>query len=303
MPVHKITLSLGPATAMVALDARSAPRTCEALCGLLPLTTTAHYAKIAGHEFYLHLPLFLEVEQRRWVSELAQGAVAFWPERQLLCVYYGRVQDEDATVTAVGCVVENLEGLAASAQAMRMKLGESIASVRLSASGSDGTAGPHRLPTGTHSDLARRLFAAYTAIRDASPSDVSAVAAGRGVMRPAGRLLAGEAEARKLHEIAWLIRAEILRDDRPPDVAAPLLRHFAQRLAGWYGLPEAGELVADVAAHLPALTGRAAIEVLEGLILYIGRLSLWIDAAIPWEAINALFHRGAAEPRAAGGET
>lgn len=303
MPFHTISLSLGPATATVALEPRSAPRTCEALGRLLPVTTTAHHAKIAGQEFYFHLPLFLEPEHNRRVVELAEGAVAFWPERQLLCVYYGRIQDEDATVTGIGRVVENLSGLAEAAEAMRLKPGETIPRVRLSAAGGDGAEPPHPLPVAAHSDLARRLFAAYAAIQDAPPPEVSAIAGSRGVMRPAGRLFAGEAEARKLHEIAWLIRREVLDGGRTPELAAPLLRHFAHRLGGWYGLPEAGALVADAAAHLPALSGRDATEVLEGLILYVGRLSLWLDAYIPWEKVNTVVQRGVAAPRPVGGST
>jgi hypothetical protein len=298
---HTIALSLGSATATVALEYDAAPQSCRALGRLLPVTTTAHYAKIAGHEFYVHLPLFLEPEQRRHVGELAEGAVAFWPERQLLCVYYGRIQDEDATVTRLGRVVGNLSGLAAAAEVMRAALGVTITQARLSVPGGDGTDPVRPISQPAESDLARELFAAYTAIRDAPPPEVQALLARRGVMRPAGQLLAGEAEARKLHEVAWLIRGELLERGTVPDLAAPLLRHFAHRLSGWYGLPDAGRLVAATASHLPSMAGRAAVEAVEGLILFVGRLSLWLDAFIPWDAINGLLHRMASAPRAVGG--
>jgi hypothetical protein len=120
-------------------------------------------------------------------------------------------------------------------------------------------------------------------------------------MRPAGRLIAGEAEARKLHEIAWLIRGELLGGGTMPAFATPLLRHFAQRLAGWYGLPGAGRLVSECAAQLPALAASAVLEAVEALILFIGRLSLWLDAYVPWEAINGLFPPPASTLHEAGG--
>lgn len=298
---HTISLSLGRTTATVALDLDAAPISCRALLQLLPVTTTAHHAKIAGHEFYLHLPLFLEPERRRRVDDLPEGAVAFWPERQLLCVYYGRIQEEDAAVIPIGRVIADLPALARAAEAMRPRLGRHLHLVHLAAPRGmrKRTAPPPAAPR--RSGCARVLMDAYAAIMDAPPPEVQALAASRGVLQPAGKLLGGEAEARKLHEVAWLLRREIIARGAVPPLAVSLLDHFAHRLAGWYGLPDAGRLVAECAAGLPALTAPAAVDAVEALILFIGRLSLWLDAYIPWEAINGRFPRHAAHPHLRGG--
>ena len=293
MTLSTVTVSLDGITALVALDPQSAPMTCAALDSLLPVTTTAHYAKIAGHEFYLHLPLFLEVEHLRRVSDLTPGTVAFWPERQLLCIYYGHIQDEDAAVTALGRVVENLSGLAKTAEAMRERLGRVIPTVRLSR-GSGGA--PHRaahraFPDGTRSGAAGAVFEAYASIRDVAPPEVEALIRRTGVMQPAGALICAEGDTRKLHEFTWLVREEIRTTGTVPEFTGRVLHHWAGRLRGWYGLAAAGALVSEVAAALPAAEAHDAQDLIEGLTLYAGRLSLWLDAYIPWERINRLLHQ------------
>ena len=285
-----LVLTLGDISAVARLDPASAPKTCAALGSELPFSATVHLAKIAGQEFYMHVPLFLEVEHRKQVAELTEGTIAFWPERQLLCVYYGSIQQEDATVTALGTVTENLSGLAEAAESLRSQLGRVIALVHLSRR--DVAVSP------PSSDVARQgrglgqaVYGAYHAIRQTVPADVRALMARRGAMQPAGPLICGEGETRKLHELAWLVRAEILATGRVPAFVGQALEQFAGRLAGWYGLPQAGALVHAVAAALPGMRDDQARELVEGLILYIGRLSLWLDACIPWDGINRLLHQ------------
>ncbi len=129
----EIEISLEGVVARARLDPESAPVTCAALERLLPLSTTAHYAKIAGDEFMLHLPVVLDVERARPVAVLPPGCVAYWPDRQLFCVYYGRLQEEDATVTVLGQVVDNLDALAAAGDRLRRPYGDAPPIARLRA--------------------------------------------------------------------------------------------------------------------------------------------------------------------------
>ena len=286
-----LVLTLNQTSAVARLDPGAAPKTCAALASMLPFTVTAHLAKIAGHEFYFHLPLFLEVEYRQRVAELAEGTVAFWPERQLLCVYYGPIQEEDASVTRLGMIVENLSGLARAAETMRPHIGRVIATVHVARR--NGTAAPApRTPASSaqRSGLAPVLYDAYASIRDTVPPDVAALMRRRGLMQPAGALICGEGETRKLHEFLWLVRTEILSAGTAPGFVSTVLEHYAGRLGGWYALPQAGALVRQVAAVLPEMRGDQARAIVEGLVLYIGRLSLWLDACIPWDGINAMLH-------------
>jgi hypothetical protein len=139
--------------------------------------------------------------------------------------------------------------------------------------------------------LTLALHDAYASIRHTVPPDVTALMRRRGLMQPAGPLICGESETRKLHEFLWLARTEILTAGTASGFVSTVLEHYAGRLGGWYALPQAGALVHQVAAVLPEMRGDQARDIVEGLILYIGRLSLWLDACIPWDEINAMLHR------------
>jgi len=288
----EMEIDLEGTRAIARLDAAAAPATCEALAGLLPFSTTVHYAKIAGDEFYLHVPLVLDVERGRRVPVLPRGAVAFWPERQLFCVYHGRIQDEDATVTFLGQIVGNLEGLAAAGDRLRegSPAGPRVAHLRPVGSEAAPRVAPHDLVQRS-TPLAGRVAAAYAAIAERAPGEVRALLAQRGVMRPAGPVLYAEAETRKLHETLWLIRQEARASGVVPSLASTILRHCAGRLRGWYQLGDAAALVDEVAGALPGLPCAQATEVVEALMLYVGRLNLWVDASIPWDGLNRLLAR------------
>jgi len=286
----EIEIDLDGTSAVARLDPESAPTTCAALGTILPLSTTAHYAKIAGDEFMLHLPLVLDVERARPVAALPRGCVAFWPERQLFCVYYGRIQEEDATVTVLGQVVENLDALASAGERLRRPSGGAPAIVRLRSVAPRGASGRVR-PTGPVDHgcpTAARIAAAYAAIADRLPEEVSALLGRRDVMRPVGPLLYAEAETRHLHETLWLIRQEARSAGAVPTFASRVLRHAAGRLRGWYQLHRAAAVLEPAADALPGLPASHAAETIDALMLYVGRLNLWLDLSIPWNEFNRL---------------
>jgi hypothetical protein len=286
-----VTLTLQGTVARASLDPRAAPMTCAALRALLPITTTAHYAKIAGQEIYAHLPLIVDPEHTKTVTGLHKGAVVFWPERQLFCVHYGRIQEEDAQVTFLGHVTENLDGLRAAGEELRRAQGLRCVPLRLAlgdrAPGSTArtrTAGtPH--PWGGD---AEGVVAAYLAMVRRAPPEVTALMRRRGVMRPAGALMYAEAESRKLHEVLWMLRGHLRRSHDIPEFARTLLDHCVLRLGGWCGLHEAAALIRETVDEIRRLPPERRAEALEALILYVGRLNMWLDALIPWDAVNTV---------------
>ena len=51
----------------------------------------------------------------------------------------------------------------------------------------------------------------------------------------------------------------------------------------WSGMPETGEFLQDVAKEIGPIETREELRMLfEELILYVGRLNYWLDAAMPW---------------------
>ena len=113
-----LEITIGTDRALARLDREMAPVTCDAIARLMPFEGTAHVAKLAGDEVMVHVPLVLDTERRTAVADLSPGAVAFWPERQVLCIYFGAIQDEDAEVTFLGHVVEGLAELVSAGETL-----------------------------------------------------------------------------------------------------------------------------------------------------------------------------------------
>lgn len=292
-PTH-LYLRVGDETARVAIDCAQAPATSRALLALVPFSTTVRFAKIAGDELMAHLPIIVDPESPGRVSDLAAGAVAFWPERQMLCVYFGLIQKEDADVTLLGSVVDNLSGLARAHAALRGRSGRRAVMTLELVSGD-----PRPSETSPANDpvavlrpgppgLEERITQAFRRMEHDAPPEVGRLLALRGVMRPAGALVYAEAESRKLHETLWLFRGELVREGRLSSLATVILRHFARRFIGWYGLEEAGRLCVQFADDLPLLAPAAALGALEALMIYAGRLNFWLDSYIPWEELNVV---------------
>ena len=117
-------LRVGDETIEVDVDPAGAPRTWAALAGLLPLRADLHYARIAGLEIMFIVPFLLPIEAATDVQDLQPGAALYWPERQLVCLYYGSPQEESATGTYLG-QVRNLETLRAIGERVRERQGAS----------------------------------------------------------------------------------------------------------------------------------------------------------------------------------
>ncbi len=102
---ERLCLQVGAQRIVVEIDPRLAPRTWEALRALLPMhSVDLHYARIAGLEIMFIVPLLLPLENATDVQDLGPGAVAYFPDRQLICLYYGPLQDEAAMATVLGRV-------------------------------------------------------------------------------------------------------------------------------------------------------------------------------------------------------
>jgi hypothetical protein len=296
----RLSLTVGTTRALITLDSQAAAVTCAALAGILPVSTTAHYAKVAGQEIYAHLPLIVEPEGTRAVESLDRGTVAFWPERQLFCVYYGRIQEEDASVTLLGRVTENLRALQEAGESLRQSQGRRFVPLRLewaeSVAMSNRQVSISRPAPAHATGRGSRIRAASSAMADAVPRDVEALLARHGVMRPAGVLFYAEAETRKLHEVLWMVRRHLRDAGAVPVFVPSLLLHFANRLGGWCGLTEAATLVEGVAAGLSKAPPEDAVDAVEALIIYAGRLNMWIDACIPWGEVNGLLQAAYGRP-------
>lgn len=103
------------------------PQTCGAIEELLPLEGELHCAKIAGDEVFFPIPLKLPVEKSgAHAHDLTPGTIAYWPDRPHLCIFHDAPQEEDASVTLVGNITENLEALGKIAAQVRKRQGMKV---------------------------------------------------------------------------------------------------------------------------------------------------------------------------------
>ena len=80
---------------------------------LLPFLSELHYTKISGEGLYLFVPFFIPPDRTTHVGTLSRGTVAYWPNRQLLLIYYGKFEKEDASVMVLGEIDQGLEEISA----------------------------------------------------------------------------------------------------------------------------------------------------------------------------------------------
>lgn len=275
----------------IVLDRSGAPRTIETLCRHLPMRADLHCAKIAGNHILWHAPFVVDAEGMSDVMTVEPGAFLYWPERQFLELVFAPLQAESVAITVLGHIEGDIAPLIRIGEAVRTKQGTRPILAAIDAPEAPVPAEPALPPED------RRLAglrAARAAIWREEPKETLSLVARRGVMLPAGPLLYGEAEARKVQELMWLLRQEA-RSGRTASVAptaALLLRGAESRITGLCGLVEAGRFLLDAAAALDERPGDA-LPVIEEVILYAGRLAAWLDLRIPWNGLNETITRAA----------
>lgn len=122
-----IRLIVGEEVVTCELLTATAPETCAAIHKLLPFETELHCAKMAGDEIFFAIPLMMDIEQGGTHSHnLSPGLLSYWPNRPLFCVFHQEAQEEDATVTVFGRVIDNLAGLGRIAAQTRLHQGSRI---------------------------------------------------------------------------------------------------------------------------------------------------------------------------------
>jgi hypothetical protein len=126
----------------------------------------------------------------------------------------------------------------------------------------------------------------------AMPEDVAALAHRRQIMQPAGVILYAEAEIRGLTELLWVFHDSLERGDLE-EVACRamlgrILEHYAERLGGWYCLPAAASFALAAKQVMKGTEGDELLGTLQEIMLYMSRISLWLDLLIPWNDVNEL---------------
>jgi len=124
--LKKITIQIGDQIGLAELLESRAPKVCKEICKLLPFEADLHYAKIAGEEVFSIVPIFLPYEPNAIVkvNDIKTGSIAYFPDRQMICIFYGKIQEEDAKITIFARITENLEGIKKEGEKVRIYQGK-----------------------------------------------------------------------------------------------------------------------------------------------------------------------------------
>lgn len=131
--MKRITIKIGDQIGLAELLEVIAPETCEEFCKLLPFEVDLHYAKIAGEEIMSLVPIVLPHEPNAIikVNDIKTGSIVYFPERQFICIFYGKIQEEDAKTTIFAKITENLEGIKKGGEKVRVYQGKKVIKMKV----------------------------------------------------------------------------------------------------------------------------------------------------------------------------
>ena len=131
--MKRIIIQIGDQIGLAELLEVIAPKTCEEICKLLPFEADLHYAKIAGEEIMSLVPIVLLHESNAIVkvNDIKTGSIAYFPDRQMICIFYGKIQEEDAKVTIFARITENLEGIKKEGEKVRIYQGKKVIKMKV----------------------------------------------------------------------------------------------------------------------------------------------------------------------------
>ena len=128
------------------------------------------------------------------------------------------------------------------------------------------------------------------------PEEIRSILSKRGLLLPAGIILYAESDTRNFHEILWEIYNRVskgkVKGSELKFMLLTLLDYYERKMSGWYHLNEIASVLANARKIIEnATTLEEYIEVVRELMLYIGRISMWLDLLIPWYEINEVIKK------------
>ena len=279
-----LTIELNNNAFQIELLPELCPKTLKKLENHLPFRTELHYAKIAGEEIMSVMPFSSSLENALEVSQARAGMLVFWPDRHVLCLYYGQMQEEAAAISLLGYLKGGPEQFAQAGEHVRrgqgkkMTFGTFYVEIPKSAV---------PMITPTHATLHPFEFEIWEKI----PDEIFQLTCRTGIMRPVGPLLYAEADTHAFHEyLASSIL--ILPDDANQliqfsNIFCRQLKAFHNKMSGWYMVPKSASVIEAYLIRFSQTCDAGLYKsLLENFMFFVGRLNYWFDALIPWNVFN-----------------
>ncbi|MCL6445726.1 MAG: DUF3830 family protein [Alicyclobacillus sp.] len=285
---QRFILRLGGEQVVAELMEEKAPNISRTFLQHLPVESFSVHAKFAGQELIVMVPFYAEPENE--VFHVQPGDIGYYPGRQTICIFYGDTRPF-GHVSVFARVVDGLERLHAVGQTV---LDRGFVPAYLAAQADQGASGGPKQAAGIRMDIVPEPL--RDALRRAwhqEPDDIRRL---RQVMRPPmGNLpcvLYANFNTFWAGEGIQVYRQLAVEQSLPLEAlnraVSAILRRHAARLAKW-DLRETVDLVSAVADYFGNQGPRSYaefIEVSESFLLCINRFNSWIDAIIPWSAMD-----------------
>jgi len=130
------------------------------------------------------------------------------------------------------------------------------------------------------------------------PVEIANLLSNTGPLQPAGKIIYAECDARILHEFLWDVRMMLYEKDTNYNCAKQftmvLLKYFQKKFSGLYFLKSVANVIKLVMEGInECKESTEFLEFVDEFILYIGRISMWLDLLIPWHYLNQTFKKHA----------
>ena len=112
--------------------------------------------------------------------------------------------------------------------------------------------------------------------------------------RPAGPVIYAEGETRTLHELLFACYDAGVRNEVSLSCVKKftriLLQFYGGKLKKWYGLVDIATLLEKIESNLDNVEQMEDfLNLIKELLLFVGRINMWLDLLIPWEDLNKVF--------------
>ncbi len=262
-------------TSVIEVFEDKVPNTVKAISSILPLKIDLHYAKIAGQEVYGMIPLILPLENKKIVGNFESGTVAYYPDMQMFCLFHGKVQPEEAFASVIG----KLHPDPALFEILESVKHRSSVDLFLSDSGKFSPCYQKKFPL---------LGGVWDHFWEKPIDEIADLKNRKGQSMPSGPIILSWGSVISLRGFLWKIYQLYSKTGYFDEESFMAISEHAQEvLDGWYGLKETAKAV-NVFSKAICSNNQVSAD-LEEMILFAGRLNMWIDSLIPWEEINDVF--------------
>lgn len=266
------------------LSETTSPNTLEVLRTFLPFRTELHYAKILGEEVMCMAPFNMPLEREIEMSQVKPGMLAYWPHRQLICLYYGTMQEETAYINVLGYLKSDIAQFKNYGERIREHQGKKLYNCDFYLEPPCGEVQPACPKHSFLDGLEKEIWCEI-------PREIANMQGKSGVMRPAGPILYAETDTRIFHEFLDLVGNSIPSDSRNfvffKETLDNFVAYFYEKMTGWYGLRHTAAVVERYREAFRKCKSTSTLRsLINALTLFIGRINMWLDTLIPWNDIN-----------------